>query len=369
MKRHNIIYQTTNTINGKTYIGRHSTDNLDDGYLGSGKEFRRDLKLLGKDSFNRIVLFDFPTPEEMIAKEIELLTEEYVNRDDNYNLGSGQGGLFTHGEEARQKLREANTGFVTVKDKDGNTFRIPVDDPRYLSGELVYNFKGMTAVKDKDGNKFHVKIDDPRYLSGELVSIKTGTKQSAERVAKHNEFFKKYWADTGGHSEEAKEKCRVANVGKVNVKDSNGNELRISSDDPRIKSGELVVACKGSVWVNNKDLQKSRFVRPHKVQEFLDTGWELGLVYFNKQKRFWISNPISQISRQVTEDKLPEFFANGWESGRIPPENIGEKIKASRQPGSWMINLETGETRIILKPLVEDYILNGWILGRVNKIK
>ena len=64
-KKHYLVYQTTNLLNGKIYIGQHQTDNLNDGYIGSGIELNQDIKKFGKDNFKREILFDFDSFEEM----------------------------------------------------------------------------------------------------------------------------------------------------------------------------------------------------------------------------------------------------------------------------------------------------------------
>ena len=86
---HYLVYQLTNIINGKVYIGVHQTTNPDDGYMGSGTVLKRSLAKHGETAFKKEILFNFSTPEEMFNKERELVTEEFVKRPDTYNLRVG----------------------------------------------------------------------------------------------------------------------------------------------------------------------------------------------------------------------------------------------------------------------------------------
>lgn len=51
-----LVYQTTNKLNNKIYIGVHSTKNINDGYLGSGTALKKAVKKYGKQNFKRIIL-------------------------------------------------------------------------------------------------------------------------------------------------------------------------------------------------------------------------------------------------------------------------------------------------------------------------
>ena len=108
-------------------------------------------------------------------------------------------------------------GFVPVKDKLGNTYHVAKDDPRLLSGELFHPFTGLVVVKDSEGKTFSVSKDDPRFISGELRGS---------------------MADT------------------VTVVDVNGNKLRVSKDDPRYVSGELKGVNIGKKMFNNGIIEK-----------------------------------------------------------------------------------------------------------------
>lgn len=86
------IYKIINKINGKYYIGKHKTNDLNDGYMGSGKLLHRAFNKYGMECFSKEILHVFLTEEEMNQKEKELV----VISEETYNLCEGGKGGFSY---------------------------------------------------------------------------------------------------------------------------------------------------------------------------------------------------------------------------------------------------------------------------------
>lgn len=99
MKKYNFTYQTKNLINGKTYIGVHRTDNLNDGYIGCGltrskktknkTPFQKAVNKYGYDNFKCEILYFFDTYQEALDEEVWLVNEKWVEDKNNYNVRTG----------------------------------------------------------------------------------------------------------------------------------------------------------------------------------------------------------------------------------------------------------------------------------------
>ena len=108
------IYKTINIINGKFYIGKHQTEDVNDRYIGSGIALKRAIKQYGIENFKKEILFIFDTELDMNIKEKEIITEDFVSRKDTYNIGvGGEGGAHfkgkSHTKEVKEKIRKHNS--------------------------------------------------------------------------------------------------------------------------------------------------------------------------------------------------------------------------------------------------------------------
>lgn len=118
-KKYHYIYKTTNIINNKFYIGMHSTDNLNDGYLGSGKRLWFSINYHGKEN-HKIEILEFCNDRVSLKnREKEIVNKELLNEDLCMNLQLGGGGGISS-EEHHKKMRDASSIYQKEKWKDPN---------------------------------------------------------------------------------------------------------------------------------------------------------------------------------------------------------------------------------------------------------
>jgi len=112
-KEFNYVYLTKNLITNKGYVGSHCTNNIDDGYIGSGRLFLKSVRKYGKENFLREIL------EICIDASLARLREEFYISEfgtldpSGYNLapkgGIGFNGSF-HSEATKMKMSKWQKG-------------------------------------------------------------------------------------------------------------------------------------------------------------------------------------------------------------------------------------------------------------------
>lgn len=101
------VYQTTNKLNGRKYIGKHVCTDLNDGYYGSNPELREDIKTFGYENFDRIILDYAETDEELAAKESYYLRLYQVVESPNfYNQSYSSSGGNTFKNWSKERYSE-----------------------------------------------------------------------------------------------------------------------------------------------------------------------------------------------------------------------------------------------------------------------
>lgn len=142
------VYRITNLINNKTYIGKHQTKNLDDGYMGSGKLLRRAIKKYGVNNFKKDILHVFDTEAEMNDREKEIV----VLGEMSYNLcPGGQGGFGYINQQPNQSWR-THLGHKMKKNLDQG--RGPKSlETRQKIGEKTKGNKSWLGLRHSDETK------------------------------------------------------------------------------------------------------------------------------------------------------------------------------------------------------------------------
>lgn len=353
--KYHYFYRIINKNTQEYYFGIHSTNNLNDNYMGSGTFLKKEYKKWGKDSFIKEILKFFDNREDLIKYE-QLIVNENVLQDP-LCLNIIRGGIA--GLESG-----FTTGLVTVRDENGNCFDVKTTDPRYNSGELISVNKNTVTVKDKFGKTFKVHISDPRYLSGELVIVSKGNKGGSGRtyVMRGDEckFILKEelqsYLDDGW---EKKSRCRgriSPTKGMIWICKENEQiiikqeELQSYLDDGWIRA-RITKPLKNTICIT-KNGEKEKFVKQEELQSYLDDGWEKKGKSRNMGK-VTVFDPTIQSYIQTNKTD-PRYLSGELKTILQIQNTVAKNTKYMNKDG---------KIKRIKIEKIEEYLNDGWKLG------
>lgn len=179
------VYLTTNTVNGKQYIGRHKATEFEGTkYLGSGKILYLAIKKYGEDKFKVEMLCECNSDEELNKMEEYYIEKYNAQSDPNfYNIrrgGSrGPGGpMFKghkHTTETKQKMSAERSGSKNAN--YGNHWK-QSDELKALHRKLSSGSgNGMWGKKHTEEAKRLIGTKNSEKLKGRKLISKNGIRK------------------------------------------------------------------------------------------------------------------------------------------------------------------------------------------------
>lgn len=104
-KRYHYIYKTTCSITGRYYIGMHSTDKLEDEYIGSGRLLWLSINKYGRENHHREILEFAQNRQALKNREQQLVNEDVLKDPMCMNLMRGGEGGFISVDQQRNRSK------------------------------------------------------------------------------------------------------------------------------------------------------------------------------------------------------------------------------------------------------------------------
>jgi len=312
------VYKITNLLNDKIYIGKRGCVCLpenDTKYMGSGILIIRAIKKYGIENFKKEIIKVFDLDEDAYLYEKELVNEEFINREDTYNIIEGgltspfknmvsvykDNNIITVSKNDPKylsgELKHINTGKVIVFDENKTPLRISLTDERYLSGELKSHTLNKVTVKDKNGKTFKTDVNNPKYLNGELKHINCNMVNVKDINGNNIKISTNDDRYLNGE-------LKHINKDMVTVRDKNGKCFQVSKNDPKYISGEYISSMKG--YLNAKDKNGNKYFISVNDPRYLN-----GELFSIKTKKYDIMS--KKIVQKTLDGKIIKIFEKAIE--------------------------------------------------------
>jgi hypothetical protein len=195
-KKFYYIYKTTNIVNGKYYIGMHTTDNLNDGYVGSGKRLWYSINKYGKENFKCEILEMLPDSSSLRKREIELVNEDLLKDSMCMNLtvGGGDGFYFINKKGLNNKSNQFILGNKASVEKLRTDEKWRIRHSKIASENMKKSHILGKIKYDTFTGKKH----------SEETKRKIGQTNSIKQKGKNNSQFGSKWITNGEENKKIK---------------------------------------------------------------------------------------------------------------------------------------------------------------------
>lgn len=378
------LYKTTNILNNKFYIGVHTTDDLGDGYKGSGEILKRAFKKYGKKNFTKEILEFFDTYEGAYNREREIVTEELVKNPNCYNSMLGGKGnspgtvivkdnvlncitIIPKEEFDNIRYESVNKNTIPVWNNINNKYeriliedydksihtnihkgkivvyntitkqceQVDVNDIRRKNGELISPSKDKVTVYDENGNCIQVDKNCENYKNGKYKSIGFNKWTLRNKVTKEcisvpkNSYVN--W-DIYEFVTCRSKKCNNPNIKKGRLLGDKKYRW-YDINDERFQTLDLFIEMpKGSrnVYYTNEDKTMDVALHPNEIDTFLKyhPKWTKGHKKYNYKSgvtmsnRCWVNNGIE--NKTIIKNEVDDFLLKNteWKRGCLFKKQI-----------------------------------------------
>lgn len=193
-RRYHYIYKITCLKNNRYYIGMHSTDNLEDGYMVGGKRIQNSVKKHGRDAHRKEILEFFENRSLLRQREIELVNEELLNDPMCMNLQPGGGGGFINKEHMKKfTTAGAISTNKKIKENPENWINSMKDNPEKISKRLKFLYESGQIIPSFQGKN---------HSSESILKMKNSAKGKHE--GEKNSQYGTIWITNGTENKKIK---------------------------------------------------------------------------------------------------------------------------------------------------------------------
>lgn len=294
---HYLIYKIVNNLNNRYYIGQHQTDNINDGYVGSGKLIHQAIEKYDLSCFTKIILYDFDNFNDMNNKEIELvqLSNCFPYDPLSYNLTpGGYNNCVLFGEQNGMYGKNPFVG--KTKEEITKIFNNRSERNKHKSKDVLEKEKqnrSNAAKKCWQNEEYKLHVAQGLAKSSDKRAIN----QSKAISGKNNPMYGQSVVD---HMTPEKVALWRQHLKERNFKGS-GNPAY------------------GRKWMYDPKTNKRKYVKADEVEYYLSIGYVIGQNFkANKNKKRMYLPGTNMYGKMIQENEIQKYLELGYKFGINP---------------------------------------------------